>query len=1129
MAIAEGPHSKAGAMMAEQETFPDTESAVDPARQVEQTNRAEMPERERAYFEHLRSIKSKTVPTFGLFSNKDVFIVPGFMGSELRDGSLGLIWINPLDLSKLAMLKLAQYEEGQPDHDASAGVAIQPDDPPPLIYTNLHWKLELNRCQTTYFPVDWRKNLEESAERLANQLVARSNANQRPIYVVAHSQGALVARRAIEILGQDVARQVVKHLVMIGPANRGTFSALFAIAGSHESIEMAKKYFLNPPPEFITALQSMNGVYQLLPLKPDDPNILPYLRDNDISQVAYWQRFNIAVDATRLAKFYGWARRIKTDFFSDRMTIILGDQKTAGGAKLGKNRAGQDVLVPDEQFNVSGDGTVPDVLAILSHVRTYRAEGASHMWMGMNPDVVEAVAAVIVDRAITADVVESGGMGFADRGLVSIRRIKKWQPPTPLRQGPDAPETVEAAPTRLPDCGAAPTGPGGAASAGSGTASGAVAIPKRAVVPIPITPPEPSHRRLKVFSFDPILARQLQTLKIDAITLHLPWTEGEGSHLQPGPVGDYLEVIDYDPVSQCFYPPVDLNHPNWLAQDGVPISEGNPQFHQQMVYAVAMQTIRHFECALGRVAMWAPRRVENSGPEGTLKRIDTHYVPRLRLYPHAMLQANAYYDPGKIAILFGYFTAEFTPQIKNVGREFIFSALCYDIIAHETTHALLDGLHRYFQVPSNPDVLAFHEAFADIVALFQHFTHPEVLSDQIAAAGGDLRHQNLLGSLAVQFGMAMRHGGALRDYIGTWVDGKWTPIEPDPTKIENTTEAHDRGAILVAALFRAFLSMYDNRTADLKRIATAYQGNWANGELRGDFVRRFADEAATAARDLLHMAIRALDYVPPADITFGEYLRALITADFDLRENDERRYRVAVLEAFRDWGILPRGVRTLSIDSLLWRSPAADEVRDLSAIVTKLDIERWDRRINREQVFDLLQQNQAKFHDMLEERLTDADFKSLGIYHGPGLHSIRRSQGGQGQTAAFQVHSVRPSRRVGLDGDVRLDLIVELVQTRNCYFDPQKQKAVDAGTLVEDLEHPDFKIHGGSTLIVDPRTGLIRYCIRKPVPLDPTPASGNASGNSITRADYQAQLQQQTNRLTNLYGNNPFAMLHAQS
>ena len=43
---------------------------------------------------------------------------------------------------------------------------------------------------------------------------------------------------------------------------------------------------------------------------------------------------------------------------------------------------------------------------------------------------------------------------------------------------------------------------------------------------------------------------------------------------------------------------------------------------------------------------------------------------------------------------------------------------------------------------------------------------------------------------------------------------------------------------------------------------------------------------------------RALDYLPPVDVTFLEYLRALITADFDLVGDDRYNYRVAFVEAF---------------------------------------------------------------------------------------------------------------------------------------------------------------------------------------------------------------------------------------
>ena len=181
-------------------------------------------------------------------------------------------------------------------------------------------------------------------------------------------------------------------------------------------------------------------------------------------------------------------------------------------------------------------------------------------------------------------------------------------------------------------------------------------------------PPPPAVRRLKVFSFDPLLAADPESLGMESVVLKLDWDEesADGAKLQPGPVGEYLEVVDYDPGSRCFYPPVDLNHPNLLAQDGMPLSETDPQFHQQMVYAVGMKTIAVFERALGRTVLWSPHLVydEKGRVESETGRLDGEFVRRLRIYPHAMRAANAYYDPNRKALLFGYFSANALPGDK---------------------------------------------------------------------------------------------------------------------------------------------------------------------------------------------------------------------------------------------------------------------------------------------------------------------------------------------------------------------------------------------------------------------------------------------------------------------------------
>ena len=94
----------------------------------------------------------------------------------------------------------------------------------------------------------------------------------------------------------------------------------------------------------------------------------------------------------------------------------------------------------------------------------------------------------------------------------------------------------------------------------------------------------------------------------------------------------------------------------------------------------------------------------------------------------------------------------------NLPAQPVFSCLSHDIIAHEVTHAITHRLRKYFLEPTNHDVLAFHEAFSDIVAIFQHFSFQDILRQTIQDSQGDLRKNTPLIQLAQQFGYATGHG-----------------------------------------------------------------------------------------------------------------------------------------------------------------------------------------------------------------------------------------------------------------------------------------------------------------------------------------------------------------------------------
>lgn len=597
----------------------------------------------------------------------------------------------------------------------------------------------------------------------------------------------------------------------------------------------------------------------------------------------------------------------------------------------------------------------------------------------------------------------------------------------------------------------------------------------------------PNSRRLRILAFDPSLATRLDTAALNEITVSVPWED-----LQPGPVGEYIEVVDIDPASGTVYLPVDLDHPYVIAQDGLSPSESNPRFHQQMAYAVAMTTIRHFERSLGRIAFWADHRIKVADNDYRVQ-----FVRRLRIYPHALRDRNAYYSPEKKALLFGYFPVT-TKDVHNTPGTLVFTCLSHDIIAHEVTHALLDGVHPRFNEPSNPDVHAFHEAFADIVALFQHFSYPSVLESQIRRTRGNLHTESLLAQLAQQFGRATGRGTALRDALGgpDKVTGAWTPRSPDPHALETTQGPHARGSVLVAAVFRAFLLIYRERSADLFRIATQGTGTLPEGDIHPDLTRRLAAEAASCAERVLRMCIRAIDYCPPVDITFGDFLRGIVTADLDYAPDDENGFRIVFIESFREWGIYPRGVTSMGPDTLAW--PRGDELLldDLQAQglaeereeQLKIELKKfvlqavqnWNLESNRHEVW----KDSARVRAALREWLRDGDsvgrdyarLFGLVIDEGGAQPTVFRS----GSEPAVEIHAARPAFRRTLNGSTRTDLVIEITQRRRGYFDPDVQKKMDDRSTAPGtpMEPHDFTFRAGCTVLIDPVTAEVRRVIR---------------------------------------------------
>jgi hypothetical protein len=550
----------------------------------------------------------------------------------------------------------------------------------------------------------------------------------------------------------------------------------------------------------------------------------------------------------------------------------------------------------------------------------------------------------------------------------------------------------------------------------------------------------PARRPLQIFASDPMKDRTPG----NRVTITIPNEEarpdpaGQRIALRPGPCGSLFEVVDFDGALGRYYAPVDLNDPNLLMQDGIDPSESDPRFHQQMVYAVGMKVVENVERALGRRFFFRGGRP-------------------LRLIPHAFQGANAFYDPEfdkgdhPGAVHFGYFRASKENPGENLPGQQVFTCLSHDIVCHEITHAIVDRLRPCFLEPTNLDVLAFHEGISDLVAIFQHFTFPDALRDQIRGSRGDVAAAGLV-ELAAQFGWATGSGGALRRALET--------SKPDPRLMNTLYEPHERGAILVAAVFDAFRTVYQRRTGDLRRIA-GVEGDVAGRDLQPDLLDRLVSEATRTAQSVLTVCLRAFDYMPPVDPTFGDYLRALVTADFELSPDDDQGIRAAMIAAFRARGIYPSDVASMSQDSILW-SPADP----------RLELQFPDSLV-RDMLHGIALGLIGDEHGALppgKERpaakLRPRVFKELHRFatdHATalGLSAVLARNG----EAKIHVNSYHHASRVGQDGRPVFELFVNFVQTLKSTVEPSD----DFGGI---------PVRAGCTVVAS-ASGRVRYVITK--------------------------------------------------
>src|SRR5215475_13267055 len=468
--------------------------------------------------------------------------------------------------------------------------------------------------------------------------------------------------------------------------------------------------------------------------------------------------------------------------------------------------------------------------------------------------------------------------------------------------------------------------------------------------------------------------------------------------LEPGPRSHRFQVIDYDATARVLLPPAALG-----AGDGGPVEAdpfdgrpdeellSDPAFHAQNVYAIAARTLAAFESAIGRRLNWGFLGHE------------------LYLVPHAMAEANAYYADDVRAVLFGYLPAAARRGARGRPR------------------GLRVARRHRFLMPGLPDQPAFHEGLADIVALLSVFSMPGVaksllgranLQGQIAdqsVTDQELKH-NALFTLAEQVGSALKdeRGSALRDSITLRPSARWAS---DP----RYSEPHARGEVLVWIILETLAGIWRKRLRDITFA----------GSVNLD---RAAEEGSTAAQHLLSMCVRAIDYLPPVEFEFPDFLAALLVSDAELVPDDKHGYREAVRSAFARWGI--RAADTYVAD--LSQSSLTPVYRNLSYTALRSDTD---------EVFRFIWEN-------LELLELDPRFY-------------------------IHVEHVRPSVRVGPDGMVVAETVAEYIQFLEG-TPAGLSRAIGLRTPADVPPGTRVRVLGGGTIIFD-QFGQAKYHHRKDI------------------------------------------------
>jgi hypothetical protein len=372
-----------------------------------------------------------------------------------------------------------------------------------------------------------------------------------------------------------------------------------------------------------------------------------------------------------------------------------------------------------------------------------------------------------------------------------------------------------------------------------------------------------------------------------------------------GPVAERVAIIDRDPSTGQMQPRV-----KWEPESEtyVPADFSSPAGIAVSVFGLVLETLEMFERqdVLAQRIKWA----FNS--------------PQLLVVPNAGIWQNAFYDRYSRSLQFFSFDS---PEGKTV-----YTGLSRDIVAHETGHAVLDGLAPALYDALTPQSLALHEAIGDLTAIVMALQSRRIQEWLLKKFGGRLSDDTPIPTIGDEFGYALGLKRPLRNANNSFKIGAEVGEEP-----------HNLCQVLTGACWKAIVKM-NNSCLDKANLLPDSPDLAKN---LGVFVRQVS-----------RILFRPLDFIPPAEATFADYCRSVLRSDEVGFLQDDLGYREILREEFVSRGIVGNGSELdcqpeeewvhVNLDNIIeseWAAYAfAEKMRKLLKIPTGVPFRLFPRR-----------------------------------------------------------------------------------------------------------------------------------------------------------------------------------------